>query len=450
MGGFTRPLLLALPALAVGVVLWAVLTAGSPKAVEVARVVGGPTRGTSNLSWLISVSRLEDGRRTPRGHVALRVLGRALGLERSWQGQSDELGQVEAQLEFPAPLSGPVSVRVEDTDASWVLAEGSADLGVEDWRAGARHEGGWFPGRSEGPIALRVAARDGALAVPFLGVLTIDARSAAAAAAGIELEVELVGAERLTPPDAPLITNAEGHAELSVRPLEHAVRLRLSARSGRSDPETSHWDGAVPVIPGALYAERVGSELRVRSPIPRERAYLSLVTQHRRLSGALVTLAPDAEGGSSGSVLLEPRVRALLDVEPSFAVVSSEYDKHSPSAVGWPLGPATTTPRETLDVPDRLLLDGTARALAFEAEGRRARRRVAALSVGLIGMLLAALFWYEVRTGRKSATDALSPDTAEAAEPRIALAPQRWVLVVAVACILLGMAALARFGTLAR
>jgi hypothetical protein len=462
MRRFTRRLLLALPALAVGVVLWAVLTAGAPAAVDVARVVGGPTRGAPSLSWLLSISRLEDGRRAPRAQVALQVLGRALGVERSWRGKSDALGQVEARLDFPAPLPGAVWLRVEDTDRGRVLAEGTADLDVDAWQAAAHHEGGWFPGRQAGPIALRVAARDGALAVPFAGALLIDASWASEPtpalggqtldprpAVGIALDVELVGAER-TAPETPLVTDAQGQAELLLRPLEHAVRLQLSARSAASARDASHWDGAVPVIPGALSAERVGPELRVRSPIPRERAYLSLVTRRQRLSGALLALAPDADGGSSGSVALEPRVLALLETEASFAVVSSEYDKRSPSAVGWPLGPARGTPRETFDVPDQPLLDGTERALALEAERRHARRRLAALWLTLIGVLLAALFWYEVRAGRKSARDAFPLSAMEAGASPIALEPQRWILVVAVACILLGMAALARFETLAR
>jgi hypothetical protein len=207
-----RRLLLALPAVAVAIVLWAVLTAGWAQPVEVARVVGGPTRGSTSLSWLVFVERLEAGRRSPSPLRALRVSARAGAQSASWAGQSDRSGLAEVRLELARPLDSDPAVRIETADGA-LLAEGVAALSGENWRSAAHRRGGWLPGQQlAGPAGselwLRVAPAEGTFAVPFASELIIEVTrgpalgaasrgllSGAQPVSGAELALELSGAE---------------------------------------------------------------------------------------------------------------------------------------------------------------------------------------------------------------------------------------------------------------
>jgi hypothetical protein len=341
-----------------------------------------------------------------------------------------------------------------------VLAEGLAEIDAAGWRGAARRRGGWLPGHTDGRLPLRVAVRDGVLAVPFPGRLHVEANVMAAAwaersraAAGVELSVELEGAELAgAEPSASehVWTDSNGSAEFEVRPLEHAVQLHLTARAAPGEPgePLGEWQGSLPVLPGALVAELEQAELRVRSPVARDRAYLSFVTLQHRLGGASLRLLPDSSGGSAGRLRLEPRLRDLLQAQPSFAVVSSEYDERSPSAVGWPLDAESRAAHETFDVPEQILLDGRERALAAVRQARHAHRIWMGAWLAVIGGALLALFWTETRARKPSQSAAAIADRA-AGSTELTLEPQRWALVLALVCIALGLLALAYFGSIA-
>jgi hypothetical protein len=192
----------------------------------------------------------------------------------------------------------------------------------------------------------------------------------------------------------------------------------------------------LPVTPGALTATRDASELVVRSPIARERAFASIVTRDERIAGAIVPLTTADDGSASGRVPLDPALLGRIEREPSWVVVSSEYDKRSAGSVGWPLTPPSfdpASPRRTFDVADALLLDGRAGAIHAAERERSSRRRAAAFALLAVGLLMSASFWREVRRGT-AAADSLS------------LTPRRGVLAVALGCILLGLGGLAYFG----
>jgi hypothetical protein len=185
----------------------------------------------------------------------------------------------------------------------------------------------------------------------------------------------------------------------------------------------------------------------VRSPIVRERAFVSVVTRNERIAGTIVPLTAAADGSASGRGVLARGVLARIEREPSWAVVSSEHDKRSAGAVGWPLTPPgfdPAAPRHTFDVADAVLLDGRAGALHAAEHERRIHRRQAALALLVVGLLMSASFWTEVRRGRVGRTRRVRPDQT-AAEPT-PLAPRGWVLVVAFGCIALGLGGLAYFG----
>lgn len=466
-----RPLLLTLPAVAVGIVLWAVLTTGWPAPVLIARVVGGPTLGATTLAWQLSVQRLAKERREPGAGLDVRLLVDAGTEQASWAGTTDAAGRVEARLLLTQPLRQPAHVRVESSDGQR-LAEGDVELDGESWRDERRRQGSWLSGRQQGELWVLVRPMEGALAVPFVSDVLIDVSNGPVSdegrglvrgqrsVAGVELEVELRGAER-TDGGSPLRTDEHGRALLGLRPLEHAVLLDVRARLPASEqgraygaeafaplaytparkgtPRSGTWSGALPVTPGALHAALDQGRLVVRSPIPRDEAYVSLIDGRHRLAGYILPLQPDAEGGARASVPLDAAL--LAPGSELWAVVSSEPDKRSASAVGWQIVSSAPGPATTFDVADQRLLDGTDGVLQREHETRLERRRVAATLLALVGAAMLATFTLEARRSARRAA---------AAPAELALVSQRWWLALALGCLLLGIGALAYFGLLQR
>ncbi len=450
-----RLLLLSLPALAAALVAWALLGGGDER-VRYVQVLGGPTRAGATLSVLVRASTLDGERRVPLPGLALRGLARTATQSASVSGTTDAQGELEVRFELEGVPTTDPWLRVESVGTAAVLADGALSLGGEPWRAGARREGGWLRAQTDGALQVRAAAASGSFAVPFEGTLVLQVLAArdpgappappgdaVQPVAGAQLSLELVGAERVT--TSPLVTDASGTVSVELRPTEHAVSARVLARAGA---RLGRWYGALPVSPGAISVARTRDGLLLRSPIVRERAYVSLVTQRQRLSGAIVPLVADESGGARGLLPLAPQLSARLDDEPTWAVVSSEYDKRSAGAVGWPLSPPfdPASPRLTFHVADQVLLDGRAGAL-YDLERRRNERRQRAGGALLaVGTLMAASFWVEVRRGRRGGTLDRGGDNAE----QSLVTGAGWVLAVALGCIILGLGALAYFGLLAR
>jgi hypothetical protein len=238
----------------------------------------------------------------------------------------------------------------------------------------------------------------------------------------------------------------------SIRPLEHAISVRVSASA---DAREGQWYGALPVVPGALHASIEHTRLSVRSPIVRSHAYVSLVSERERLGGVIVPLVADALGGAAGGVELDHDLLGRLRSTRSWLVASSESDKRSPGVVGWPFTPASASaeqlPVQTFDVADQLLLDGTLQALAREQTRRTEQRQLAAGLLAALGVALAVLFWHEVRGRRRVRSGEPDTDSVLPGPHELGLIQSRSaVLALALLCIALGMAALAFFGTLAR
>jgi hypothetical protein len=461
---------------AAALVGWALLGGGAER-VRYAQVLGGPTHEGSTLAVLVRAIELDDQRRVPISGLALRLEARAGRANALASGTTDATGHLEARLDFGVvPAENPRLRIVTTARESLQLAEGEIALDVERWRAAARRDGGWLPGQARGDLRVRVAAESGAFAVPFAGQLLLQVLARPAGEAGDAegspvpgalVQLELDGAEllRAPPPTSAAVatsatppTDAAGQTRVALRPLEHAVSARASVRAGERHGE---WYGALPVIPGAIAVELSDAALQVRSPIAREHAFLSVVSARERIAGAIVPLAVDPDGSASGSFELTPALRARLEAEPLWAVLSSEFDKRSPGAMGWPLRPAFagSAPQLGFTVPDAVLLDGRDGALYDTQQRQQRRRRYAAAFLLGVGLLLSAAFWNEVKRARGRpprasgaglggpTTDTDHPDNMEEMLP---LAPGGWVLGVALGCIALGLGALAYFGLLAR
>lgn len=441
-----RLLLLCSPAVAALIVAWAVLGGGSEQ-VRYVQVLGGPTRSAAEVAVLLRAVRSEADRAVPIVGLALSARLRSGNASVVFAGSTDGAGLLEARYALAAPLDTDPWLEVEEVGTRRRLAAGPLSLGVEVWSAGARRVGGWTE-QARGAIEVSVAAESGVFAVPFPGRLLVRAREPSADAseppapvAGAVVHLELDGAEALVPGPLPA-TDRQGVTHALLRPLEHAVSVRVDVSAGSRQ---GHWYGALAIVPGALAASlEPDGVLTLRSPVVRERAYLSLVTASQRLAGAIVPLAAEPDGTASARLPLPPSWLARVRAEPVWAVVSSEFDKRSPGVVGWPLPGGQGEPRLTFDVADGVLLDGRDGALYEVRHRRRLRRRVAALALLGVGALLSATFWIEARGRRRRAP------ASDAAAELPALAPRGGVFALALGCIVLGLSALGYFGLLER
>jgi hypothetical protein len=358
---------LALPVVAVAAVALAVLVLGRPLPAVGVRVRGGPTAGARSVSFRLEVAeRLGDLEQSvPGRRVSIDAL-RGNGERISWRGMLDSEGA--AVVSF-----GPRAVRDDGSvhmvarlgDEGPPIAEGSFALSVDAWSSRARRRGGWVERRFEDGITLRAAAERGVFAVPFAGGLWVEARRNGNSLGPIDVRGD--GADLASPAEV-----APGRVRYLVTPREHAVAVALSTRT---TPRVE-LDVALAVAPGALLAELSGNVLVVRSPVPRERAYVAVVTEQERIGGGTVHLSPDATGGARGELGDIP----LPENTPLWAVVSSEPELRSGSLVGWPLRVAPGgEPPKTFDVPDALLLDTMKEAVERELGRTRRIRLLAAL-----------------------------------------------------------------------
>jgi hypothetical protein len=436
----TTVALYALPLSAAAVVAFALFVVGAPKPYAGARLYGGPTEGVSRLSFRLAVVESYRGvESAAEGGAVDVVVSLAGGGTQTWHGTLDQLGMAAVALELPEPVASPVSVRVVRDRAT--LADGRVWLSVDEWRSHARGSGGFYDVPSKGELSIRVAPARGALAVPFAEALWIEVRRQGHPVAGAEIHVEPEGLKLIVPKSAGELvrTNADGFAKIVVAPLEHATALRVAAQHQGKQGE---WYATVPVIPGAFFATLQGARLRIESPVVRDVAFYVVLNQRARLAGGPVALAPDGRGGAMALVDLP----ALPD-GPIWAAISSEPELASPTTVGWPLRVPNEPhgrPATTLEVADRLLLEGLARGERVESERRKSARLIAG-GYTLLALLVASLIVIvrarsaEARLRRHLADVGTDQDTRDRIAQR---RPLLWI-VIAVLCIALGFAVIA-------
>ncbi|WP_437619490.1 hypothetical protein [Sorangium sp. So ce1151] len=401
-----------LPAVGIGLAALVLLGPGTQRMATGVRVWGAPVAGSEALALRIEGVRRLYGADDPAALQDLEVSAASAGapLER-WTGSTGEDGIAEALLRAPGGLQEPVVVRI--------ARDGGAQLLLEEQRVplvpalpatetsalpGAAH-GGALPGAAHGELRLRVTAARGAMAAPFpervrVAVETEDG----APAAGARVEASAVGADLEGQGSGPVqvMADARGAAELTLKPLAHAVELSLRAtRPGSAPPGTrgspgeGTWEGTMPVIPGAIWLDPGGlagerPALRLISPAPKPRAYVSIGGAHGRLLGAVVPLAPDGAGYFAGALTL-PDGPALGAGAVEWAVIASDPYEQGAGTVAWPLSPTAgpAAPRRVA-----LLADGLPAAEAREQARASGARRAGLAVLGATAvaqMLLLAL-----------------------------------------------------------
>jgi hypothetical protein len=421
-----RFLLALLPLTTFVVVGVLVLGLGAPRPIEFVRVWGGPTDRSSRFSAWVE-AEAEGGR--PLAGVKLRLSAQpAQGSARTVTTMLDLEGRAEVSFDFErAP--GSFELRVDGEHG--LRGQGQVALSSQRWLAGAGRHGGFSRLPQASALKLQIAPARGVFAVPFPGQLwvrvTRDGQAVASAKVQLKSDGAQLGFESTE-------TGADGLARFALTPSEHVVTVRASAVA--PDGARGELFSNVPVVPGAIEVERQGSSLRVRSPIERSAAFIALVTEQGRWSGARVPLSAVGDGTAVGVLEL-----SALPGEPTWAVAKSEPSAPSSGCVGWPLF-ESAEPGVTLDVADTRLLDTEKVARTREHQRRLGIRRLA-LGVGLVGAVFSvvALAWATLRQ-RKQLGAHLAAELG--AEPSAELLPPQSVRsLVSISLIILGFFAIA-------
>jgi len=447
---------LVLPAVAVLTVGYGVLVPGKPRPVRAARIRGGPTEGASSLSFRIEVvERARDAERgVPGARIGIEATF-ASGKALSWRGALDDEGAADVKLPVDTRVTGPVRMRVTSMDTasaggSVVLLDGVVNLTADRWSAGAHRAGGWVEGRSGAALAVRVASGRGVFAVPFRDPLIVAVREGNKELSGAHVRASSEGAD-VDP--AEVVTDSQGRGMLFVRPREHAISVVVRARSPSGTE--GELEAALAVVPGAMHASMIRPSggrpsdvnVKVESPIVRERAYVTIVGEHERFLGRAVTLVPDERGGAVGMFAIDDELAPRITSEPSWAVVSSEPDQRSGAVVGWPLVTGKIDePRRTFDVPDALLADGIAAAERRERE-RVGRVRLWAAFVAVTALALTgALVVLRARRAERALEAHLDESLdQETTSLLVDTGSGRSWIVVAICCVALGALLVAVF-----
>ncbi len=420
-----RVALVALPVSTVVVIALAIFVVGAPRSYRAARVWGGPTVAQEALSLRVYVFDRygEVERPVPSAALQLRV---GYGSKTVvWRGTSDAEGNAYPEVDLATGRDGKVRMELEQRGFS--LVRGTAHLTLEAWQRGVERRGGWTRARAAGPFAIRVRPGRGTFAVPFADLLLIQVRDSQGPVAGAELSLRPEGGE-ISPPGERVLTDDRGRAQVLFSPSEHHPTLGIEVSA---DGRLGRWHSTLPVVAGAMHARLAENRLLLRSPIVRERAYFSVVTERGRLLGGSVRLSPDGRGGARAEVGFPSHLTG-----PSWAVVSSEPDLRAPATVGWPLRFPADGAR-SFDAYDRLLLDGA--PAGYEANQRvyRQARWLAGGYAALALALVVVLLLWRVRSADERLARHLksegSPGERPAAAQRVGFA-----LVVAVLCVSLG------------
>lgn len=437
-----RILLFVTPVSAVAVVLLGVVS-GGVRPFRSARVYSGPTQGITDLCLRVELGDRDRVVEVPAGGVPFSVYALRGGQRMaSSRGRTDELGNAEVRLQLPRPVDSAFELLVEPVGADLPpLARGLVLGSTDAFKRASRRRGGFQRGRHTGPLALSVAPARGVLVTAQGSLddeLVIRAARGDEVVVGVPITVKLEGAE---PSEAQVTTDTLGLARLRVRPSDAEVRVTLSSASQEQGESTAAT--RFEVVQGAIRATKQGDVLLLESSGAAPIAYLGFFDETKRYGGARVPLVLAPDGRLVGE-LSWPHFAAS---SPLWAVVSSQPDLASPSAVGWPLGDLRTPDPKTFDARELLLLDG-APAARLREERRAKRIRLVTAAYATLALLLTLyLFVRRVRDADRSIERHLA--RSGISEEVLSIAPiRKGRAVLAAACIGLGFVVLVVFALL--
>lgn len=302
-------------------------------------------------------------------------------------GRAEAEGAAIADVVVPLsrPADGPLDVLVEARGVE--LARTTIDL-AEPLTAVEPSE------RSREQNGARVSVSlDRGFAVPELPErLVISAQTPPGAPP--ELELKATGAD-IGKPAAPETTcTADGcDHRWGVVITPRAPAAELDVALSRDGTELVAWSGPIDVVPGRMWIDpNHDGELRIRSAVPRDEAYVSLLSPTGRFWGGRVALSTDDGGASRGAVALPELPKGSV-----VALVSGEPNEPETSSAPWPLRGEPLAGGRV-----QLVGDGMPVALRAEKERRQSARRPAYALIVAAGIFeLFYLFWRTRRSRRR-------------------------------------------------
>jgi hypothetical protein len=309
-------------------------------------VVGARVWGLSSGEGRVIALRIETLGRAfgvddpvPLGDLSVEVSQNDAVLGR-FAGSTGPDGITEARVESATEVHGDIDLRVHH--AQILLAEGRIARRPAEPLPAA---GSTIRGAPTGELVIAVEAARGLLAAPFPETLQLSiTTSDGGRAPGVTVEASGIGGE-IDP--ARFSVDDNGRATIQITPQAHSVELSLlaSAPGGK----TGRWEQILPVVPGAIWLDPgpvgmshgdSGENAAFRptfvlvSPVPRDRAYLSVISEQGRFFGAVVPLKRDAQGFFSGSVT--PSF-SWAGVKAAQAVVAGDPFERGVGTVAWPV-----------------------------------------------------------------------------------------------------------------
>lgn len=398
-----------IPTLAVATAAVVLLGPGTRRPALGARVRGVPVDGAATLALRVETVRrlfgVDDA--APSQALTVTVQSASSAGPLVWEGTSAADGIAEAIVRVdgnaPASFSGRLDVRI--TQGARVLADGA--FATRPAR-GPTFQLATVVGASRGDLRVEVELPRGTLAAPFEDEVRIRVATAdgAPAAAGTHVTLAADGAD-VAPTE--LSTDRSGVASPRVRPTLHEVELRVDARD--AEGRTGHWEGHLPIRPGALWLAPVAStspvagrdaalpSLRIVSPVQRARAYVSVVGERGRLFGASVTLSPDGAGFHAGQLDLGAQAPWLARERLLFAVLAGDPFEQGAGTTTWPLRPS----EGSVAAPAlELLLDGVPAAERVETARAGSARYLAIVVVLLAAVVEVTLVLLRARASQRA------------------------------------------------
>ncbi len=369
-----------LPLLSLAVIGLSFFLSPPEETVVSALVLGGPTDMGPEFSGRAQVTGLRRGVEIAKEAYPFRIEG-TFGTRTVSRSVTTGPG---GWAEFSLPRQGQALSRLKLTDSlGRELAAGEPNMSSSRWSRAASVRGGGLRRHQSGALAAQLFIERAVLAVPFAAKMTLDVSlSGDADLRSLDLSLEGDGVEILRKPHWDEVGK---HYSFEVRPLAHSASLRVSL-SGNG--ESLLFEESLSVIPGALDFTIDGDRVTVVSPIVRQEAWFTYVTERERLVGGWVPLKQRPDGISVGEFSVPAAAK-----EAEYLVLSSSPEGRTMGVVGYPL----RGQRQTFDAVDGFLLDGGPRARqAFVARARATRNWIAGYA-GVSFFLTLVLFAMNVR-----------------------------------------------------
>jgi hypothetical protein len=369
--------------IAAGLITGAVLvsSAGERPAIG-ARVYGYMAEGAERCSLRVHTRRHQRGSSTDFA-APLSVTVHAGG---------EKIGELETDaaviMDVVVPLSRPadgaldVFVRSQGVELARVPVDLQPTLRVTSIPEHSREQ-------SDAKLTVGLPRGIAVAELPEQLKVTVDVVEGAVPA----IHAKATGAD-LTAPKEPAVACADArcvytwHFSLTAR----APTAELDLSVARGGAELVSWVGPINVVPGSVWLDPDSDELlKLRSAVPREEAYVSLLAKTGRFWGARVPLTTDDSGMSRGSV-----PRPELPEGPVVAVISGEPNEPESVSAPWPLRGEWLEGGRVL-----LLADGMSQAMSVEEQRQRDARRPAYGLIVASGIFELIYLWWRARRSRR-------------------------------------------------